>query len=314
MKILIIIFCLVNFFPSAGNASYSVRDTLNIKYGEGYYFKDNKKEKKDLLLDIYSPVSTCYLKKPFVMFIHGGGFHSGSKNGMRPLAKELAQKGFVTSSMNYRLIQDNPVPFDNARKLVADGLDKTRAFQLNIMGINVVINLKTINWVVKRYKEDTAAAQHITFKKRQVVAMAAAIEDASKALNFIYANADQYCIDKNRISVLGFSAGSITALNLVYAAKNYNISIPKIKSVVNIYGAYMHVDLLKSSSPKLLSLHGTKDKTISYKASEILHNKERSKGMKSKLILVDAGHGGNGFLNIVYEKYTLKKHIYEFLK
>lgn len=53
------------------------------------------------LLDLYVPQTRD--KKTAVMFIHGGGFKTGSKEQMSGYAELYAQGGFVTTSINYRL-------------------------------------------------------------------------------------------------------------------------------------------------------------------------------------------------------------------
>jgi acetyl esterase/lipase len=72
----------------------------------------------------------------------------------------------------------------------------------------------------------------------------AQIQDCNKALEFLYKNADKYKIDKERIAVIGFSAGghlaSLMALSNNNEIKEFTASgtkVPfKIKSVVDFYG------------------------------------------------------------------------------
>ena len=58
-------------------------------------------------LDLYLPRSTEQ-PVPLVMFIHGGGWHSGSKDGCP--AKFLAEHGYAVASINYRFSQDAVFP------------------------------------------------------------------------------------------------------------------------------------------------------------------------------------------------------------
>lgn len=59
-------------------------------------------------LDLYTPRKNA--KKTAVLFIHGGGFTSGSKADMAGYAKLYADGGFVTATMNYRLAPEFPAP------------------------------------------------------------------------------------------------------------------------------------------------------------------------------------------------------------
>jgi acetyl esterase/lipase len=62
-----------------------------------------------LLLDLYAPRSPSGRLAPAVLLIHGGGWRIGSKEGSA-LAVNLASKGFVAASANYRLSGEAPFP------------------------------------------------------------------------------------------------------------------------------------------------------------------------------------------------------------
>lgn len=78
----------------------------DIQYGQA---KNNSGIMTSLLLDVYRPNSNInpFEEYPLIILVHGGGFKGGSKNGMKGLAKQLAMKGYVVSSINYRLGWDS---------------------------------------------------------------------------------------------------------------------------------------------------------------------------------------------------------------
>lgn len=57
------------------------------------------------LLDLYQPQGDASLRRPAIVWIHGGGFTGGSKNvaQMVSLAQRFAAKGYVCASISYRL-------------------------------------------------------------------------------------------------------------------------------------------------------------------------------------------------------------------
>jgi dienelactone hydrolase len=59
-----------------------------------------------LLLDLYRPTPDSVTKRPAVVIVHGGGFQGGSKTNARmvTLARAYARRGFVSASINYRLL------------------------------------------------------------------------------------------------------------------------------------------------------------------------------------------------------------------
>ncbi|MCB0762021.1 MAG: alpha/beta hydrolase, partial [Flavobacteriales bacterium] len=58
-----------------------------------------------LKLDVYEPEGDSEVDRPLVVFVHGGSFISGSKEGtdVVPLCQDLARMGYVCASINYRL-------------------------------------------------------------------------------------------------------------------------------------------------------------------------------------------------------------------
>ncbi len=49
-------------------------------------------------------------KRPAVLLIHGGGWTSGAKENLIPMAVELAKRGYVTATVEYRLSAEAPYP------------------------------------------------------------------------------------------------------------------------------------------------------------------------------------------------------------
>lgn len=316
MKVYLSVFLLFLLFTPSAFADYGISYHTNITYGTGKVFDgDGVKRNKSLKLDLYKPIeASCARPRPFVLFIHGGKFEGGSRTGwIKDVAKRLTKKGFVTASIDYRLMNDLPLPNYNFGRLVLEGLQKQADFVESRMGYDAGLSESNIRAAVRKY--DYKQSNQVPEETKRVIGMMAAAEDTAKALNWANNNADDYCINTNRISVVGASAGSITGLNLVYGARGYGISIPPIRSVVNLFGGLMHIDLLRSSSPPVLSLHGINDNVVPADASRILHSKALQKGMSSQLILVNAGHGdGPNFLSIIYNGKTLETRAYEFLK
>ncbi len=63
----------------------------------------------NLQLDLYQPQNDTLTTRPAIIWIHGGGFFSGDKEDMSSMAQEFAKKGYVTASINYRLVNPNQI-------------------------------------------------------------------------------------------------------------------------------------------------------------------------------------------------------------
>ena len=66
---------------------------------------------KPLLMDIFVPRQPTRALTPAILWLHGGGWERGDKNGNSG-ALLLADAGFVTASIFYRLSGDDPFPAD----------------------------------------------------------------------------------------------------------------------------------------------------------------------------------------------------------
>ncbi|MGA7633950.1 MAG: alpha/beta hydrolase [Terriglobales bacterium] len=64
---------------------------------------------KPLLMDVFIPKHRNGTPTPAVLWIHGGGWERGDKSGNSG-AQFLADAGFVTASLSYRLSGDSPFP------------------------------------------------------------------------------------------------------------------------------------------------------------------------------------------------------------
>lgn len=49
-------------------------------------------------------------QRPAVLMIHGGGWTTGSKENLHPMASRLAAKGYITATVEYRLSAESPYP------------------------------------------------------------------------------------------------------------------------------------------------------------------------------------------------------------
>jgi pectinesterase len=74
---------------------------------------------RDLHLDLFVPEAGGELR-PGVIFIHGGGWAFGGKSDFRVQAARMAAKGFVTTSIDYRLSSERiyPAAIDDAKAAV----------------------------------------------------------------------------------------------------------------------------------------------------------------------------------------------------
>jgi dienelactone hydrolase len=90
--------------------TFEVRVTKDVAYRRAPV-RQPVEGRKELQLDLYEPEGTDTLRlKPGFITIHGGGLRRGDKatENMTQLCEEMAARGFVCASINYRLQDDDP--------------------------------------------------------------------------------------------------------------------------------------------------------------------------------------------------------------
>ena len=114
-----------------------------------------------------------------------------------------------------------------------------------------------------------------------------AIQDAHAAMRYLTHYADKYGIDKECMYIGGSSAGSITAMNMVYMSNDNRPKSTtkkrfqgkygslyesgndlkdefKIKGLINMWGAVYELDEVSANPLPTISFHGTADQVVPY--------------------------------------------------
>lgn len=110
--------CLTLFIYSAEAQNYRYTSTLfpsstitsNVVYGtanflNGPYNDENNTSVGNLVMDIYRPQGDTCTNRPVILFAHGGGFFSGTRNNndMAAFCDSFARMGYVTATFDYRM-------------------------------------------------------------------------------------------------------------------------------------------------------------------------------------------------------------------
>ncbi len=63
-----------------------------------------------LRLDLYLPTPGATASAPLVVLVHGGGWRSGQRENLAPMAVRLAERGYAAATVSYRLSAEAPYP------------------------------------------------------------------------------------------------------------------------------------------------------------------------------------------------------------
>lgn len=76
-------------------------DSVTVTYGQATTLGGTN---KTLKMDIYSPAGDTASKRPVVVLAHGGSFIFGSRTEMRHFCRDLALRGYIAATIDYRLL------------------------------------------------------------------------------------------------------------------------------------------------------------------------------------------------------------------
>ncbi|WP_341936626.1 alpha/beta hydrolase [Marinimicrobium sp. C2-29] len=96
----------VKSFPHIEIASRELPDGVSEKTNITYV----QYGRRALQLDLYRPEAEAHGPRPAIVLVHGGGWRSGYRENLTPLAQALAKRGIVSANISYRLAPEAPFP------------------------------------------------------------------------------------------------------------------------------------------------------------------------------------------------------------
>jgi len=243
------------------NATYEVNITEDIIYAEGLShdsWNSSNTNEVPLFMDSYVPENDLQ-NRPMLLLIHGGAFVGGSKQqeALVDMANYYASRGFVVFSIDYRLR-------DHMGTIPQEWIDATSG------GAPANLN--------------------------QIYAMYPAHRDAKAALRWIIANAHNYHINTDYITVGGGSAGAIISIGLgaselgdykdeISLSEDNTLSTTnlsqtyEVQTILDFWGSNASIEILEliygqqrfdSNDPAIFIAHGTEDTTVPFSSAEDL--------------------------------------------
>ncbi len=112
---------------------FEIDSTMNVVFGNSTSYDGVN---ADLEMDVYYPIEEVSANRPLLILAHGGSFILGSREDMSWACRDLARKGYVVATIDYRLydgplfpIPDSLVMSDVVMKAVSDGKAAVRYFR-----------------------------------------------------------------------------------------------------------------------------------------------------------------------------------------
>lgn len=230
---------------------------------------------RSLKLDMYVPASQPGVRRPAILWVHGGGWVAGSKSPCP--AAVMALRGYVVASVEYRLAQAAPFPAQ-----IHDCKAAVRWLRAN----------------ADRYGIDrdhigawgASAGGHLV----ALLGASGGVEELEGDLG----NAEQ----SSRVQAVCDFFGPTDLVKLVEQGGR-NVDIAANSPVVRLLGGPVErkrrlaesanpIAYITNDDPPFLIMHGDQDPLVPLSQSRLLHEALEKGGVKSNLYIVKgAGHG-----------------------
>ena len=214
--------------------TYSV--TSNIVYGASKAF--GASTVSNLTLDFYEPTGDTSVRRPLIIWAHGGSFLGGTKTDadVTALCQRFAKKGYACASINYRT---GFYPFDSTGivpallRAVQDMKASIRFFYKDKLTANAY-KIDTNNIFIGGSSAGAITALHVTY------------------------------LDKTCEINPYINQTTLVASGGIDGASGNQCYSSKVKGVVNLCGALGKYGWIEPGNVPLCSMHGTADATVIY--------------------------------------------------
>jgi acetyl esterase/lipase len=198
-----------------------------------------------------------------ILFAHGGGFRRGSRETPEAghFADRLTREGFAVASVSYRLRTGLDAFDDEDRPNIEAYMARSKK-----VGLSLSPNLYGPEFI-------------------------AAMEDLSKAIEYLWVEGMGLGIASRKVGVLGVSAGGIAGLALAYPPMQWTRRVSKPDAVVAISSAIVQPWRLEEDGPTCLMLHGPQDRIIDLGNAQL--GAARAEQVKAPVKLINTGVKGH---------------------
>ena len=223
----------------------------------------------DLKLDVFMPAGDTAKNRPAVIWVHGGGFRTGTKAATTTVASEYAQRGYVTLSIDYRLDPGNRC------QDVQDGR---------------ITDPDELAAETARCERAIFAAQH----------------DTQAVVRFVRANAAAADVNPGMIAVGGFSAGAVTALHVAYRSDDpgdvgdLDGVDSRIQAALAASGCNYDPDSIGAGDAPAFLLHAQFDQAVPFSCAQSTAQKAQDAGLVTETMFF---YGESTHAKALYDKY-----------
>lgn len=216
-----------------------VDSVMNVKFAESNPLTAHP---NDLFMDIYMPAegTDTLTNRPVIIWAFGGAFIGGSRDQMHFLARQSAKFGYVSASMDYRLLSVFPLP------------DST-------IVMNTAVKASSdMKAAIRHFVMSADQGNEFNIDPDQIYVGGISSGAITALMTGIVTDED---IDNDFLRSLIDNNGGIAGNTGSEENRSYDYSV---KGIVNLSGAVYKLDFLDATDPPIFSVHGDDDEVVPY--------------------------------------------------
>jgi acetyl esterase/lipase len=240
-----------------------------------------------LKMDVYLPKKSDE-PAPCAVYIHGGGWEHGSKNGggwLDSVTRALVSRGYVVAAVDYRLAPDNKWP-----TFIVDCKTAVRYLRANAKKFN--LDPKRIGtW-------GTSAGGHLV----------ALLGTADKSAGL----EGEYYLDQSSSVQAVVDMFGPSDIELLASGAQHRERGQRVFGSEAVLKKASPVTYVSKDDPPFLILHGENDTLVPPAQGKVLFEKLKAAGVEAKLVMVKNGAHGLSGANLSPSRDDLLKMIVDF--
>ncbi len=229
---------------------------------------------------------------PAIVFIHGGGWSGGSREGYRSQIEDAARRGYVAVTISYRLMQ-----FDQAKK---ETTTAAPIFPAQIHDAKAAVRWVRAN--ANKYHVDTNRIGVTGGSAGGHLSLLVGLTDPQSKLEGDSGNPDQSSRVQAVVNVFGPTdmAACYRTSSVAWIFRLFMGGTPN--EAAETYAAASPITYVSKDDPPVLTLHGDQDLLVPVAQATALDEKMKSVGASHTLtVFKGQGHGFAG-------EYKIKEH------
>lgn len=219
---------------------------------------------------------------PAIVFIHGGGWHAGSRQGYLGQIQEAARRGYVAVTITYRLMQ-----FDESKK---ETTTATTIFPAQIHDAKAAI--RWLRAIAEKYKVDKNRIGVTGGSAGGHLSLLVGLTEPDSNLEGESGNPSESSRVQAVVNFYGptemascYKASSVAWIFRLFLGG-------KADEAPEAYKAASPTTYVSDDDPPVLTIHGDKDELVPLQQAKLLDKKMKAAGVPHTLLVMEGqGHG-----------------------